>query len=404
MMLSQSEYRHQTMIEIRPFRDILLGLFFITLGMQLDLQTIPEIWPWVGLLLTALILFKIALITILGLIFNNTLNTALRTGLILAQGGEFGLVLLIEGLKANLLPPDYGQVILTAILISMIISPFILNFNSRIAKLLLPSQPSKEIETVTQAKQLTKDIAGHAIIFGFGRVGQQVVHLLDKESLPYIAIDADALKVNQAAHAGKQIIYGDACQIEMLRAIKIEQSRCVVICISNNETNLKLLKQIQFIHPQAMVLIRSQSDMDIKAFEDLGANEVIPEILESSLILGSHCLIHMGISATKVYQDVELARHQRYQLYSQIFPNYLSQNAEQKIQCDRHVHHFTITNRSALLGTCLKDLDCPELCFIALHRCGINLSTDRLLEIPLQENDKVVVFGPLAQIKDFIKH
>ena len=179
MMLGETEFRHQIKLDIRPFRDVLLGFFFITIGMQFNPSMIYSAWNWVLLLLLALIFFKVVLITFLGLFFTDSKTTAAQTGLILAQGSEFGFVILMNALSHNLLPEDYGQVIIGSLLLSMLITPFLIKYHNKIIKLFFIEKTSKFDIAKLNSILNTESLNNHVMLCGYGRVGQNIARFLE---------------------------------------------------------------------------------------------------------------------------------------------------------------------------------------------------------------------------------
>lgn len=321
MMLGETEFRHQIEATIRPFRDILLGLFFITVGMLFDLSVIAEIWPWVLLLLTALTLLKILLIGFLSYFPERKVDTALRTGLVLAQGGEFGFALLTLAMSENLLPILYGQVVLGALLFSMALTPIIIRYNEKIVCWLLPSKVrGEEVEEKTEVKELTRDLKNHVILCGFSRVGQQLANILDDEAIPYIAIDYDHLLVQNAQSAGCSVIYGDASMYEILDATKIQQAKALVLTFDNLSLTEKILPIVRSHLKNIPIFVRTKDDSDLEKLQKLGATEVIPASLELSLTLASHLLISLGVHAEKIAGLMNKIRKTRYHLLREVIP------------------------------------------------------------------------------------
>ena len=258
----------------------------------------------------------------------------------------------------------------------------------------MPQQKEPNITTIpsTELKQ-------HAIICGYGRVGQRVVTLLEQENVPYIALDLDSARVFNAKQDGKHVAYGDASQIELLRAAGLEHAKTLTICLNKPDTVIKILQQVQRINPHLTVLVRSHEGIEIERYHQLGANEIIPEILESSLILGAHLLIHMGIPAAKVYQDMEDTRHSRYHLFKRLFPagHHTETNSDLK-----QIAHITVGEHANALGKHVNELDMHGVNIISLRRHGVSIPLDDE-SLCLQTNDILVIYATDEQNKVLYK-
>ncbi len=321
IMLGETKYRHQIDVDIRPFRDVLLGLFFVTVGMMIDLEIILEAWPWILLLLAGLIIGKFLLIMLLALILKQDKVTAVRTGIVLAQGGEFGFAVLTLALANNMITPLYGQVALGALLISMTLAPVFIRFNKPIAAALLPRAVKIDVDEIsTDAVQAAAKLKDHIIICGYGRVGQSIAHLLEQENIPFSVLDLDPARIQKGQVAGRHVIYGDATHDEMLEAAGVDRAKAVVLTYIDIHTACKTLEQIRREHPDLPVLVRSPDDSDLAELQECGATEVIPETLEASLTLVMHLLLSMNIPMKKVLRTIESARADRYSMLRYSFP------------------------------------------------------------------------------------
>jgi CPA2 family monovalent cation:H+ antiporter-2 len=328
IMLAETEFRHQIEVEIRPFRDILLGLFFITIGMLTNISTWHQTWEWILLMLGAIVLGKIFLVTIISRLVGNDKIVSFRTGLIVAQGSEFGFALLTLALSENVLPPDYGQVILAALIISIIISPFLIYFNKHIATFLLPSlKRKKDILKQETISKHAKKMQHHVIICGYGRVGQHIALILDKINYPYVGIDLDAQLVQNATLAGNNVIYGDPTHPAILKKAGIDHAEVLVISFNDLRSTIKILNMVRHTHPHTPTLVRCRDEIEIKQLRNLGATEIIAEIFEESLTLSHHLLHLLNLPAHKVMALISEARHQDYDLLSKVFASSYDESA-----------------------------------------------------------------------------
>jgi CPA2 family monovalent cation:H+ antiporter-2 len=320
MMLGETEFRHQVEADIRPFRDVLLGLFFITIGMLLDLAALPGILHWTLLLLVVIVFIKLLTVVALARLMGAEPGVALRTGIVLAQGGEFGLVLLSLALGEQLLEPDASQVILAALIFSMALSPLMIHYNGIIVKRLFAgSYMRQREELLREVAQDASDLAGHVIVCGYGRIGQNIARLLDKEGFGHIALDLDPVRVRDARAAGERVFYGDSTHQEMLEAAGLSRARALLVSFDDVHAALKILQQVRRLRPDVPILVRTRDDADLERLQRAGATEVVPETLEASLMLSSHLLLLLDVPVTRVLREVKEIRDNRYQLLREYF-------------------------------------------------------------------------------------
>jgi monovalent cation:H+ antiporter-2, CPA2 family len=314
MLIAETEYKHQVETDIRPFHDVLLGLFFITIGMKLDWRPVLDQWLLVLLLTTVPVVAKAALVALLARAFNTAPGTALRTGLYLAQAGEFGFVLLTLGADGGLVAPQWVSPVLASMVLSMMATPFIVMYSNRIVARL--SSTDWMLQSVALTTIAKKSIASeaHVIICGYGRSGQNLARLLEGEQIPYMALDLDPDRVRQAAAAGQSVVFGDAARLRSLMAAGLARASAVVVSYHDTPSALKILQVVHSHAPQVPVVVRTVDDTDIDRLKAAGATEVAPEAIEGSLMLASHALALVGVPMRRVIRITRDARDARYGL------------------------------------------------------------------------------------------
>jgi len=312
MLISETEYKHQVEEDIKSFRDVLLGLFFITIGMLLNAHLVLEHWWLVLLLLIGPVLLKFVLIAGLAKLFGSTTGVALRTGLALAQAGEFGFVLLNQAGGLQLMDPLLIQVILASMVLSMLAAPFILAKSDAIVMKLSANEWMLQSLALTQLATRTMSSRKHVIIAGFGRSGQSLAKLLDEEGIPYHALEMDPDLVHDTQVAGANVSYGDAARRESLVAAGIHRAAALVVTYASTPSALKVLHHANELVPTLPVIVRSHDDADLDKLLAAGATEVVPEALEGSLMLASHALVMLGVPLRRVVHRVQRARDERY--------------------------------------------------------------------------------------------
>ena len=359
MLIAETEYKHQVETDIRPFHDVLLGLFFITIGMKLDWRPLVDSW-WLVILLTALpVLAKFALIAGLARLFRSPPGVALRTGLYLAQAGEFGFVLLTLGAQHQLIAPQWVSPVLASMVLSMLATPLLILFSNRIVmKLSATDWLMQSVQLTTIAKKSIKNEA-HVIICGYGRSGQNLARLLDGEHIPYMALDLDPDRVRQAAAAGQSVVFGDAAKVQSLMAAGLARASAVVVSYHDTPSALKILHLVQAHAPRVPVIVRTIDDADLEKLKAAGATEVVPEAIEGSLMLASHALALVGVPMRRVIRITRDARDKRYGLLRGYFHGADDESGDDVEQA--RLASVTLPVASALAGQPLEDLGLPVL-------------------------------------------
>jgi monovalent cation:H+ antiporter-2, CPA2 family len=319
MLISETKYRYQVESDIAPFRDILLGLFFISVGMLLDVRVILDHAFLVVLLLALYLLFKMGLISALTKFYGFEMGVGVRTGIILGQAGEFTFVVLALGLQTHLIDGDALQLVLSVAVLSMLVAPFIIQYNGRIARYLVKSYTRNSIKGVDTIQEHSQELQGHVIICGYGRSGQYLGRFLREENIPYVALDMDASRVQEAASAGENVIYGDASRRSVMEAAGLARAKAVIISYAETRGTMKVLDVIKERHPNLPVIVRTHDDSEMDELRAAGAHEVVPEILEGSLMLASHALVTLGVPLNRVVKRIRLFREERYKMFKGYF-------------------------------------------------------------------------------------
>ncbi|MDB5958038.1 monovalent cation:proton antiporter family protein [Ramlibacter sp.] len=404
MLISETEYKHQVESDIRPFHDVLLGLFFITVGMLLDWRPVTEQWRLVLLLVTLPVLFKLLLVTALAKLFRASAGVSLRTGLYLAQAGEFGFVLLTLAQQNNLVPQELLNPILASMVISMLATPFIIQWSNRIVMKLVANEWLLQSLQMTTIARKAINANKHIIICGYGRCGQNLARLLDQERIPYMALDLDPDRVRQAAAAGDSVVFGDASRLQALIAAGIGRASAVVITYLDVPGALKVLACARSHAPQVPVIVRTQDDFDLEALQKAGATEVVPETLEGSLILASHALALVGVPMQRVVRIVQEQREARYNLLRGYFHG-ADDSTSLEMEQER-LATVTLPLDAGALGRALSQLRLAAqgVRVVALRRSN-GRTVDPETDPALQDGDTLVLSGrpePLAMAEEIL--
>jgi monovalent cation:H+ antiporter-2, CPA2 family len=393
MLISETEYRHQVEEDIKPFRDVLLGLFFVTIGMLLNLGVVVSQFGWVMLALLVPTGFKFALVLGVARALGAGMGTAIRTALPLATAGEFGFVLLNQAGGLQLLPPHLIQIVLAAMLLSMLATPFLIQYADRIALRFAGSEWLARSLALTNIATRSMATERHVIIAGYGRSGQHLARMLTQENISYVALDLDPDRVREAAAAGDSVVYGDAARRETLIAAGLARAAAVVVSYNDAHSALKVLHFAHEMKPTLPVIVRTQDDADLDKLLAAGATEVVPEVFEGSLMLGSHALVLLGVPLGRVVRRVREARDSRYRLLRGYFHG-ADDPAEFDDEGHERLHSVPVDPGSAAIGQSLGAIDLRAIGaeVTAIRRRGIR-GADPSDDTVLLEGDVVVLRG-----------
>lgn len=383
MLIAETEYKHQVETDIRPFHDVLLGLFFITVGMKLDLMAVVRQWPLVLALVVFPVLFKFGLVTGLAKLFGAQTGVALRTGLYLAQAGEFGFVLLALATDGGLLPPSLQSPVLASMVLSMLATPFIVMYSNRIVMRLSASDWLLQSVAMTTIAKRAINTEAHVIIAGYGRSGQNLARILELERIPYMALDLDPDRVRQAAAAGQSVVFGDAARLQSLMAAGLARASAVVVSYPDTASATKILRLVQAHAPKVPVLVRTIDDSDIEKLRSAGATEVVPESVEGSLMLASHALALVGVPMRRVIRVVQEQRDARYSLLRGYFHG-ADDDTVDELQTARLLS-ITLPSGGACIGQTLGEQ--------ALHAVGVNVVSLRRASGAVTKPSDAMVLG-----------
>ncbi|TXG96397.1 MAG: potassium transporter [Rhodocyclaceae bacterium] len=391
MLISETEYKLQVEEDIKPFRDVLMGLFFVTIGVKLDLHILVGLWWQILASLLALLLIKSLLVGLLSWRLGASPGNAIRSALWLCAGGEFGFVLLGEIIR---LPREIQQIALTVLVLSMLIAPFIIHYSERIVVRFVASEWLMRSMQLTRIAAQSMGAEKHAILCGFGRNGQYLARFLAQEDINYVALDLDPDRVQEAAAGGENVVYGDVGRKEALMAAGLMRASVVIVTFSDTHLAEKVLHHVQELRPEVPVVVRTADERDMERLARAGAAEVVPEVLEASLMLASHALVLVGVPINRVLKRIRQTRSQRYSLLRGFYRGMSDRDHDEDEEHQPRLHSVLLAQGAAGIGRTLDALNLEELgCEVsAIRRRGIR-ALEPAPETALEEGDVVVVLG-----------
>jgi monovalent cation:H+ antiporter-2, CPA2 family len=393
MMLGETEFRHQVESTIRPFRDVLLGLFFVGIGMLIDPFVIPAIWHLALAGAAALLIVKALLVAPLVRIAGLDPLASWRTALLLAVGGEFGFALLAVALTAGVIAQGPAQVVLTAVLFSMIAGPFLIRYNRALAVLFTSrGRGPAENDALRVDVEAVGDLRDHVIICGYGRIGQSVGHFLEEEGIAYVALDLDPSRVRDAHVAGEPVFYADAAEPDILEAVGVQRASLIVISHDDVTAALKVLHHARTAREDLPVMVRTRDESHVEELRRAGATEVVPETLEAGMMIASAALLAMQVPLARVMRRVQKQREARYRLLREYFRGDTVLSEDPEAQHGDRLRPIVLQRDSAGVGRTLAEIDLDKVVVTALARRG-KRTLSPALETRLMSGDVVVLFG-----------
>jgi CPA2 family monovalent cation:H+ antiporter-2 len=402
MMLAETEYRHQVESAVRPFRELLLGLFFISVGMLLDVQLLYQHFLLVTAMLLALLLVKSLLVALVTRLFVDNSFRAVRTSIVLAGGGEFGVALLtLLVRRRELLPASLSQPLLAAMVLSMVLSPLLIRYNRRIARFLLREQrpPATALQPDDAAAEALAR-REHVVLCGFGRVGQNIARVLESLGYEYLAVDLDPARIRLARQAGDAVVYGDSADEDLLRRVGVDTASAVIITFANPAVSVGIVSAIRRLRSDVPVLVRTQDDVGLAELTAAGATDVVPETFEASLMLVSQVLMLLRVPVAKVLRTVGDIRASRYATLRSVFRHDGAQVVDDSHAFREELRSIVLPPGSWSVGRRLDEVRerGADVSFTAVRRMGI---TGRQPEggTVLREGDVVVIYGTPAALE-----
>ncbi|HDT5889243.1 cation:proton antiporter [Aeromonas dhakensis] len=393
MMLGESHYRHQLEVDIRPFRDVLMGLFFITIGMTMDWQRVALDWWLVTLSVPALILFKSLLVLLAGRLMGERKRDAMAAGIMLSQVGEFGFVLLALANHHGLLDHRLVSLLIGIGVTSIAMTPWLVQQAHQLAR----SLTDPALLTRSEVAQSGLSKSQHVIIAGFGRAGQTCARFLKQEEIPFLALDLDPERVSEAKSAGEQVAFGDASRRDILLAAGLLRARLVIITFDDPKRVEAMLALIRELAGEVKVLVRTRDDSFLEAFKRAGAFEVIPESQEGALMLVSHLLLNCDIPIGRVIRRME---HERSNQYRFLHGFYWGDQSAGNLETDQlleRLHPVLLHEQAWAVGRSVQALGLDAVRIREVQRGAQRLEPKP--ELVLATGDKLVLFGNAVAVE-----
>jgi CPA2 family monovalent cation:H+ antiporter-2 len=399
MMLGESQYKHQLEADIRPFRDILMGLFFITIGMRLDLQYLAGQLHWALAGLLVVMVLKVLLIRASARLFKLARQDAWAAGIKLCQMGEFSFVLAALAVNHEILTTAQGSMLLSIGVMSMALTPWLVDKSPDFARY-MSNELVPQVDTAAAIGKKHDSVVDHVLIFGFGRVGQSVSRLLKTEAIPYLVVDADPVRVQEAQTAGEPVYFGDVKQKDILRAVGIERAKLVLLTFDEHNKAISVIQLVSSLYPNLPIVVRTRKDYRMEELYAAGASQVVPEILEGSLMLVSQVLHLSGVPMSRILKRVRKERKGHYGNMHGFFPGETTEMDYVKQDKLEFMHAVILTDNAYAVGKSLEDLNIERM---RINIKGLRRDNKEVTEpdgqIELLAGDVLVITGKPRRVE-----
>ncbi len=397
MMLGESQYKYQLEADIRPFRDILMGLFFVTVGMQLDINVLWSNFFTIVLGVVGLMIIKILMVRVAAAFVKTNPLDAWSAGIKLCQIGEFSFVIAALATTYGVLTTGQSSLIVSMGVLSMALTPWLMNNSLVFAKRIVAN---KSEDNAHNTLIVDNDLSNHVVICGFGRVGQSVARMLKMEGIAFIAIDMDPVRVHESRNAGEPVLFGDASQKDILSSANVEKAKLILVTFDQPDKAKQVISGTHQIVSTADVMVRTKRDYQLDGLYSAGANQVVPELQEGSLMLISQVLHYAGVPMSRILKRVRAERKGRYDHLHGFYPGEtteISYGTEDKLE---FIHAVVLSEHAACMGSKIKDIDFARMrvSVRGLRRNGTEVK-DPDHEAVLQPHDVLVIAGKPRRVE-----
>lgn len=402
VVISESEYSAQAVSDILPFKETFSGIFFISVGMLLNLDYIKNHITEEAVLVGSIFFFKAFIIVVIVYIFIHSLKVSLKSALALSQIGEFSFILAFTGKSLGLLDEDLYQSFISASVITMLFTPLIIKYSPSFIENLVKIEPFKSLEKVKRIKEgdIVVKKSNHVIIVGFGLNGRNLARVLKESDIPYVVLELNPDTVRKMKKRGEPIYYGDGTSPEILHKLGVHRAKVLVIAISDPLATRKIVQIAKAENPKIHIIVRTRFVSEMEELKKIGANEIIPEEFETSLEIFARVLHHFGMPRNKILQMIEKIRGEGYEILT--MPEIPKTRAG--IECvifeGLEMDSFAIDKGSWLIGHSLKSLDIrakAKVNVIAVQR-GQETILNPSADFVLKEGDIIIYVGNKKQL------
>ncbi len=404
LVISESEYSHQAIGNMLPFRDVFTTFFFVSIGMLLDIEFFFQQPGTIILIAFAVLSIKSIIAAFASILLGFPLRTSILVGLSLGQVGEFSFILSKTGVEHNLLGGDYYQIFLAFSVLTMAATPFIINLAPRIADIVLKIPlPQKLINGFFPVPEIkVSNPKDHLVIVGYGVNGRNVARASRMVNIPYIIIEMNPETVSSEQAKGEKIFYGDASQEAVLQHVHIKDAKVAIVAINDPSATLRITETIRRLNPKVHLIVRTRYLQEMKILHESGADDIIPEEFETSVEIFTRFLRKYLVPRDEIEKIIAKVRAEGYEIFRSLSLDSASLS-DLKIQLpDFEISTLRVGERSRLVGKSLAQIELRKrygVTVLAIRRNSETLSNPHG-DIHLCTNDVLFVLGSPDKIID----
>jgi CPA2 family monovalent cation:H+ antiporter-2 len=406
LVLSESEYSHQIVSDILPFRDVFNSIFFISIGMLLSLSALAAHLPRVLLWLGAILIGNTLIVTAVARLLRYPLRVALMIGLGLAQVGEFSFILAKVGNAQGLLSATDYQIFLAASILTMIATPFLIRIAPRLGFALQNRFSSRSLPDAPEAGEEAQSLSNHVIVVGYGINGRNLSKVLHRVGIPFVVLELNAETVRAAKAEGVPIQYGDAGRREVLLHVGLRRAAILVLAISDPVAARHTVALARELNPNLHLIVRTRYMSEVANLTELGASQVIPEEFETSVEIFSRVLREYGVSGNIIKREAEEIRKEGYQMLRSPSLPLVEMNRLSEALAATSTETVFVSNSSPAVGKTLKDLNLRHqtgATVTSVVRDG-NVDINPDTDFTLRADDILVLLGKPDQIEQAVEY
>ena len=368
LLISNTEYSHQTLGYIQPFQDVFMSLFFISIGLMVNLHLFLYNIGIILALTAIILIIKFAATLLTGIVLKLPNKISISIAILLSQIGEFSFVLAREGMTYGLMTQRFFSIFLGVSILTMSVSPFLQKFTPQITKLLSKSsyfQEEGELKTLPEELTEAQPIKNHVILVGMGRVGKQMTKACNQFNVPILAVDMNPIVVEQQQNLGVPIIYGNASNENVLKQLRVTSAQCIVISASTYEGTLNTIDAARRLNPDIHIIVRTKYLKNIEEVIEAGADEVIPKEFETSILMFTRIMDYYNKDMDEIADAVNDLRSDNYDAFRSVSSEdvsaYLSNSFTEveldslRVYNDAHISDFPFEKNNLTVTSVIRD-------------------------------------------------
>jgi CPA2 family monovalent cation:H+ antiporter-2 len=400
LIISNTEYSHQTLGYIQPFQDVFMSIFLISIGLMIDVQYFIYNIIWIILFAIVILLVKFIATFLTGRILKLPVRTIIAISILLSQIGEFSFVLAGEGIKYGLLNNEIFTMFLAVSIITMSATPFLQKLTPKLITLFkkIPRfNIEEELTIINHEEHFEEELEDHVVIVGFGVNGKNIARACHHFNIPYVVVDMNPLIVEKEKALGIPIIYGNAANESVLKELKINSAKCIVIATNTYESTYQTVDSARRLNPEIHIIVRTRYVKNVDELYDLGADEVIPEEFETSIVMFSKVMDYYNNDVDEILETIENLRSDNYDTFRCVSPEEITAKLSERLT-DLNVESIYVTKEKQLDEYNFNEFNLTVTSIIRDNKTLVGFGP----KFPLEVDDLILFTGKPENIEKFI--